>query len=187
MAIQQDEHVLALLERLSRIIHNDAGGQGLKPAQWEALRFFAQANRFSRTPSALTAYMGITKGTVSQTLSALERKGFIEKVQDTGDRRSVSIALTKAGKSLLQDDPLQALSQPIMNLQKNKRKELSSSLSSVLATALEQRSGMPFGVCKSCKYFKRNVTGGNPHQCSLLEVPLSSEDSELICREQVSS
>ncbi|HIP78057.1 MAG TPA: MarR family transcriptional regulator, partial [Kiloniellaceae bacterium] len=56
-----------LLERLARVLQNEAHSEGLKPTQWEALRYLSRANRFSRTPSGVTAYLGMTKGTVSQT------------------------------------------------------------------------------------------------------------------------
>ena len=35
-----------LLERLARLVHNDAHVDGLKPTQWESLRYLARANRF---------------------------------------------------------------------------------------------------------------------------------------------
>ena len=39
--------------------------------------FIARANRFSRTPAALADYAGSTRGTISQTLIALEQKGLV--------------------------------------------------------------------------------------------------------------
>lgn len=68
------DDILILLERIGRVLQNDGHSEGLKPTQWEALRYFARANRFSRSPSALTAYLGMTKGTVSQTVGALEKR-----------------------------------------------------------------------------------------------------------------
>jgi DNA-binding MarR family transcriptional regulator len=62
------EQTARVLERLSRVLLNDSASGGLNPTQWEALRFFALANRFSSTPSGLTAFLGVTKGTVSQTV-----------------------------------------------------------------------------------------------------------------------
>lgn len=177
------EDVLVLLERLSRVINNDAGLSDIKPTQWEALRFFAQANRFSRTPSSLTAYLGVTKGTVSQTLNALERKGLVKKEKDAGDRRSVSIKLTDTGEALLKNNPLERLASALAHIDSHALEQLSDTLRSVLSTALNQRSGTPFGACNTCKYFKENTPEGAPHLCSLLQVPLSSEDSEFICRE----
>src|SRR3974377_1180868 len=47
----------------------------LSPAQWMALRFFARANSFSRTPSAFAEFQATTRGTASQAIKALEAGG----------------------------------------------------------------------------------------------------------------
>jgi DNA-binding MarR family transcriptional regulator len=177
------EITLSLLERLSRIINNDAAVSSLKPAQWEALRYLGKANRFSRTPSALTAYMGVTKGSVSQTINALERKELIEKATVIGDKRSVTIVLSPSGEEMLEEDPLQIFSKAIEQLPHHEAAKLNDLLESLLKTALIQRSSAPFGVCVTCRHFKKNAPEGNPHQCSLLQEPLSVSDSEMICRE----
>ena len=69
------DSVAALMDRLSRAMQRAQYAGGLNPAQWEALRYIARANRYSRSPSAVAEYLGATKGTVSQTLKALEHKG----------------------------------------------------------------------------------------------------------------
>ena len=99
-------NIAILLERIGRVLQNDAHTHGLKPTQWEALRYLGRANKFSRSPSAVTAYLGMTKGTVSQTLAALERKGLIEKSSDPADKRNIHINLTSAGDELLEEDPV---------------------------------------------------------------------------------
>ena len=80
------------LERLARVMRAREHEGGLNPAQWEALRYLNRANRFSNSPGALTRYLGATKGTISQTLMALERKGFIAKAERPGEKRSVSLS-----------------------------------------------------------------------------------------------
>lgn len=182
----QVEHISTLLERLARILNNDAGLTNIKPAQWEALRYFARANQFSQKPSDLTAYLGVTKGTVSQTINALERKGLIKKTKESLDRRSVRIVLADEGRKLLDDDPLGALSRSIKQLNSDELDKLAQTLETVVKNALNLRSGTPFGICKTCHYFKRDTSEGTPNECSLLQVPLTSGDSELICKEHTS-
>ena len=69
------------LERLTRLMRAGEHEGGLNPAQWEALRYLARANRFSRTPAALADFLGTTRGTVSQTVIALERTGHLTRGQ----------------------------------------------------------------------------------------------------------
>ncbi|MGI9505229.1 MAG: MarR family transcriptional regulator, partial [Geminicoccaceae bacterium] len=81
-----------LLERIGRLIRTEEQVGDLYPAQWSALRYLKRANRFSRTPMALAEYLGTTRGTISQTLIALERKGLITRQPSARDKRSVNIA-----------------------------------------------------------------------------------------------
>ena len=175
---------IPLLERLGRLLHNDAHREGLKPTQWEALRYLSRANRFSRSPSAVTAYLGVTKGTVSQTLAALERKGLIAKAVVANDRRNVRIKLTRKGTALLNRDPLADLENAMKALGPQRAARLGNGLQDLLQIALQRRDGRPFGACRTCRYFQRNAKEGKPHRCALLHEPLSEADGDMICVEQ---
>jgi DNA-binding MarR family transcriptional regulator len=105
--VEPAERIADLLDRLALHQRSRQQGDGLNPAQWEALRFLGRANRYSRNPTALTDFLGTTKGTVSQTLIALERKRLVTREPDRRDRRSIRIELTPAGRQLLGRDPMQ--------------------------------------------------------------------------------
>lgn len=173
--------VSILFERIGRILQNDAHRHGLKPTQWEALRFLARANRFSRNPGALTAYLGMTKGTVSQTLLALQKKELITKSADQKDKRAVKLSLTRQGRKLLETDPLQAIDE---TLDTDIESGLRQALAKTLLSMLEQRGGRPFGLCRTCIHFRADDSRGQPHFCGLLRESLSPEDSNSICVEQ---
>ena len=55
--------------------------------------------RSANSPGALTRYLGATKGTVSQTLMALARKGYVSKSQRTGSGVEASSLITRATSS----------------------------------------------------------------------------------------
>ena len=90
-------NISELVDRIGRIVHAIQFANGLNPAQWEALRFLSRANGYSRSPGALAEYLGSTKGTVSQTLIALESKGYVIRNRSETDRRSIKIELTDEG------------------------------------------------------------------------------------------
>ncbi len=177
-------HFISLLARLSRLINHEGHAVGLKPAQWDALRYLAQANKFSRSPSALTAYLGATKGTISQTLMSLEKKGLVEKTQDPNDKRSVGLDLTTAGKALAKEDALRPFANVIEVLPVEDQKDIEEALEKLLRAKLRSEGNRPFGICKSCRHFRKNTPSGEPHYCSLLNEPLSELGSEKICLEQ---
>ena len=173
-----------LIERLARVVANEGHAYGLKPAQWGALRYLSRANRFSRTPGALTAYLGSTKGTVSQTVMSLERAGLVEKTANPGDGRSVRLALTAAGAALLEKDGIAKLRQAVDALPEETREGLEAGLEALLSERIAAGGGRPFGVCRSCRHFAGDVEGLGRHFCQLLRQPLADTDAEHICFEQ---
>jgi DNA-binding MarR family transcriptional regulator len=159
---------------------------GLNPAQREALRYLARANRFSNSPGALTRYLGATKGTISQTVKALERKGFISKAEREGEKRSITLVLTPKGEDALARDPWARLAQAADDLGGKTRRRLAKGLRELLGAELEQGRHLSFGLCATCRFFREKGRDGDtrgPHQCMLLDEPLSAADSHKICVE----
>ena len=179
------ERVAALIERIGRLITADAHEEGLQPVQWEALRYLTRANRFSKTAAALTAYLGLTKGTVSQTLKVLEAKELLCKHVDRKDRRSNRLSLTPKAQRLMRNDPLVGIQRAIDALPASTRRLLARGLEAVLSNRLAARNRQPFGDCRDCRYFGRNHPLGRPHFCQLLGEKLSASESNSICFEQV--
>ncbi len=167
-----------LIERIARINAAEEWTDGLNPTQWTALSYLARANRFSRAPSQVTEFMASTRGTVSQTLKALARKGLIEEIRSETDRRWISYAVTEAGaaalgRSALAEDVLRGLSQ-------SKVDQLADGLEALLRGALKARGKRPFGLCKSCRHHKAKRSGG---LCTLLNEDLAPEETRQICYE----
>ncbi len=186
-SLQYAHDIATLLTRLERLSRSDDGEAGLNPAQWEALRYVAQANRFSRHPAALAAYLGSTRGTVSQTLIALEQKGFVSRTPSPTDKRSVLLSLTAKGETALARDPLHRLALDLDEA--NDAGTIAAMRAALQATVLRfvsRNNGKAFGMCQTCRYFEADASGTREaNHCALLNVPLSRADSEAICAEQV--
>lgn len=172
-----------LLERSSRLLNSIFHADGMPPAQWQALRYLDRANRFSRSPGSVGLYLDATKGTVSQTLNALERKGFVAKHRGGTDRRSVSLELTESGRALLNADPRSRLDETLASLPPSHREKLAQGLEALIGALIAANGGRPFGLCGTCRHFERLAHNGNPHRCALLGVALSEEDGTKICVE----
>ena len=175
------------LERLTRLMRAGEHEGGLNPAQWEALRYLSRANRFSNSPIALTRFLGSTKGTISQTIKALERKGFIVKTPRQDEGRSICLSLTPKGADALKNDPLAEFSKSLDDLSGKSRRRLAKGLADLLETDLRRREQPSFGICSSCRHFREKGSGddGLPHSCMLFDVGLSQADSQFICVEHV--
>lgn len=172
------------LERLARIVRAREHEGGLNPAQWEALRYLSRANRHSDSPSALTHYLGATKGTISQTLKALERKGYVTKSAREGAGRSVRLGLTPKGHDVLKRDPWSVVAARAEALGGKTKRRMERGLNELLQQALEQSGLQSFGTCPSCRFFRERGRDGDPqgpHLCMLFEEPLSHDDTGRIC------
>lgn len=179
------KNIATLTERLGRLLGSDAHASGLRPVQWEALRYLDKANRFSLNSTALTAYLGSTKGTVSQTIMALERKGLVSNQSDSKDRRRNRLALTAKGRKLLGEDPLSEWEDAASELSASSQASLVSGLRKLLSIRLDAQNRRPFGQCQSCAHFEAHHSKGDPHYCRLLQEKLSEMDSAAICYEQI--
>lgn len=174
-----------LMDRIERLVRADEARRGVNPAQWEALRYLARANRFSRTPAALADYLGTTRGTVSQSLIALEAKGLVARRPSARDKRSVALELMDAGWETLEDDPLNQLAHDLA-ADRDPRALAATvgALRDALRRAIQRNGNRPFGVCRACRHFRKDAEGPGAHACALVEEPLTTEESHLICAEQ---
>ncbi len=176
--------IAELVDRLGRIAHALQFTGGLNPAQWEALRYLARANRYSCSPSALAAYLRTTKGTVSQTLITLESKGYVRRTRGRVDRRSVDLSLTEEGRKMLRNDPIGLIERVGDDLPLPVRQALTDGMDSLLNSLNKAQRHPVFGVCSDCSYCHR--AGGQsrsaaPCYCGLADDPLTEEDTRLIC------
>ena len=156
---------------------------GLNPAQWEALRFIARANRYSRSPGAIARYLGTTRGTVSQTLIALEAKGYIRRLRCDADRRSLTVDLTDTGRALIENDPLCLVLKAADALDCEAQSRLADGLDG-LARAVQTAKGMPeFGPCLDCVHFCPSKAEDESCHCALTDEPIPAGETAKICVE----
>ena len=166
------ESLSRLLDRIGRMARGLQYCHGLNPAQWDSLRFLAQANRFSRTPGALAVFLGTTKGTASQTLNALEKKGYLTRVPDPDDKRVRHIAITPEGEALLTEDPLNCLDLAIDRLPGEMIDTMAQGLTELCTTLQARCGGQDMGICDSCGHFQGATDDGNM-RCGYKQADLS--------------
>ena len=182
--MSDSRRIAELADRLGRITHGLQYAEGLNPAQWEALRFIARANRDSCSPGALAAFLGITKGTTSQTLIALESKGFISRCRSAIDRRSVEICITDLGREHMGRDPLCRVREASNGLSVQDRSVLAAAMERLIR-GLQRAQGLPeFGDCVSCQHFSSD--SGDPDdglrcRCALTGELLDCDEQVKIC------
>jgi len=93
----------AVLEALRRVMMGNnrlhaalASELGINPTELSALTHVASEPGL--TPKALSALLGITTGSTTSTTDHLARAGFVVREPHPGDRRSILLDLTPAGR-----------------------------------------------------------------------------------------
>lgn len=172
-----------LLERMGALIQQsvreDAACHGLLPIHLQVLHYLSRANRYSDLPIAIAEYFGVTRGTVSQTLALLERKGLVRKASDPRHGKRVHLGLTAAGQRVLRGSWPERIEAALAA--SGADADSMADMLRRLLSALQQLNGQrAFGVCRRCAHF---VTDGDAARCGLTQEPLSAEQSTRICRE----
>lgn len=175
--------IAELIGRLGRLAHALQYAAGLNPAQWESLRFLARANKYSRSPSALSEYLGVTRGTASQTLIALEEKGYIERARSPKDRREVDLQVTQKGWDLVGKDPLCCIEEAATGLADGCRAEIADGLQHVVSALQRANGHARFGPCFGCSHLQRVGDAATPAvcHCALTGDVLDTADLGKIC------
>lgn len=182
---KMDGRVIAeLILHLGRIASREALVEGLTSAQWAALRYFARANRFSRTPSAFAAFHGTTRGTASQTIKSLETQAYLTRMRSEADGRSARLDLTDKARAILAHDPLEALVRAVDALPPGARGHFANGLQHMLGQVARERGKPPFGTCASCEHLEADgccQEGQSQYACGFVSEPLLLKELDDLC------
>ena len=175
--------VADLMGQIGRLSYSFGSREGLTPAQWTALRFFAGANRFSRTVSAFAEFHSTTRGTASQTVKGLVRHDYLVRHRSKRDGRSARLDVTDKALSVLAHDPLEDLALAAGVLSARVRSDLALNLARVLGELAKRRGRRRFGKCPTCRHLERDTgtTERAQYWCCLVEESLSAEETKQIC------
>ena len=173
-----------MVTRLGHLSYSQGFVCGLTAAQWTALRYFAKANRFSRTLSAFADYHATTRGTASQTVKSLVNHGLVTRIRSKSDGRSVQFDLTERGRVVHGQDPFKELTRAIEELPQGLQAKLHTALERVTGCMAHECQRPSFGSCVSCLHleecvpYEDNVTD---YFCRVENEPIEESKLEKIC------
>lgn len=175
-----------LFERIANLLRSASRdtADGLQPVQVQVLQYLDRCNRYSDGPAAVAEFLGITKGTASQTINVLQRRDLIDRQLDRGDKRRVHLRLTHQGAQIAEAASSPTLLGQALAELPGGPTAAKDMLAQVL-TLMQRQDGLRgFGVCATCRHFRRSPSGDT---CGLTAEPLSASDAELLCREYETS
>ena len=173
-----------LLERLGSLLRAGDRRRGdrqgpLQPVHWQVLHYLARCNRFSDTPAAVAAFLGAGRGTVSQSILVLARRGLVARAADADDGRVVHLRLTARGRRLAEGRPGPAFERAAQTLPPADRAGAERALEALLTSLQRANGGRTFGVCGSCRHLQGGPRG--PFRCGLNGEPLAAPETAQIC------
>jgi DNA-binding MarR family transcriptional regulator len=172
------DEIAELLIHIARSSRGEDLASPLTAAQWTCLRFFARANRVSRTPSAFASFQVTTRGTASQTIKTLEEKGLLARFRSDRDGRSVRLEITEQGNETLNADPLADLMRLIDLIKPKERAAFLATLSLLSETLAGLKGAQAFGTCKACTHYTSSDGGG---YCACIAAELAPDDVGKLC------
>ena len=172
------DEIAELIIHLGRSSRGEDLASPLTAAQWTCLRFFARANRLSRTPSAFANFQATTRGTASQTIKVLEGRGLLARYRSDHDGRSVRLEITELGQEALKADPLLDLMTLIDDISSQERAVFLATLSRLSETLAGLKGVQAFGTCEACNHYSQSDGGG---YCACVAAELIADDLGKLC------
>lgn len=159
-------------------------GKGLNPTQSDVL---AKVAARPERAANLAEQLGITPSSLSDTISALEDKGLVERKLDPEDGRARQILATTKGQKLaarLPDapEPLQAA---IACLSESEQGALLRSLTLIIRY-LQRAHAVPVQrMCVSCRHFRPHVYDDptRPHHCAFVDAAFGDAGLQMDCKD----
>lgn len=177
-------NALKHLERIASLMRiafrQELVREGLQLVHLETLTYLDSCNKYSNSPQHVAAYLGLTKGTVSQSISLLNSLGLVEKNIDPIDRRKVNVLLTARGKQVVLKFEQLVKIDDLKDDFSEESRSLEDSLEALLLSLQKANGFKTFGACKTCIHHQINADG---RMCLLTKQSLSEAEKELICHE----
>lgn len=184
------EKIIAAIERLGQVLRSlllsDALEEGLSITQAQILlQCYLQPRRLYSV-SELAQELDLTQPTISDAVSALQRKGFLQKLQREEDRRVVTIVLSPHGKRVarrLWQRQIHRFEKALAHFSPAETSQLLHLLLRLIAAAYDEKLLRSARTCLTCRFLRTTGNTATPYFCTLLEMPLALSDLRPLCPE----
>jgi DNA-binding MarR family transcriptional regulator len=188
-----DENTVSLPERIATGLHKiglamkqqswqQASEEGLSATQGQIMAILVAEGPL--TASALSARLGVTLPTISDSVKALVEKKLVVKSPDPRHPRASLLTPTRKGESVgtrARSWP-EFMADAVAELSADEQRAFYGGVVKMIRSMQEQGLVPLSGMCVSCTHFRPNVrSGAMPHHCALVDAPLAAEQLRLDC------
>lgn len=143
------------------------------------------AGRGPARVGAVAEALAVAQPTATESVSALVRKGLVEKRPDPADARAALLHLTRSGKKKAREisDWPEALLEAVDELEETERAALLRSLTKMIRSLQRQRAIPVQRMCATCVHFRPNVHDDPdaPHHCAFVDAAFGDAKLRLDC------
>lgn len=164
-----------------------ASAQGLNPTQLMLLNLLGRPGFDDLRVQDIARELGLSQPTVTDSLTALERKGLVARASDAQDRRAVRNRLTEQGREALLSlrGGLTLTGKALSGLSAKEQGDLLQLLIKMIRTLLDDGQMPMQRMCVTCRHFRPQMSPGTdtPHFCDFVRAPFGSQDLRIDCGE----
>lgn len=181
-----DERIADALERVGQALRvqqwDAAKEHNLSPTQLQVLLRLATDPPELRRIGVLADQLDVTHPTVSDAVSALVRKGLVER--ETDSRRSPLVPTARgwsvAGELAGWQDRTR---RQLAGLPESDKETTLDTLLALIAGLQQEGAITVARMCTTCRFFERDRHGDGAHHCALLDMPLANQELRVDCPE----
>lgn len=186
-----EERVLVGLSRIGTVLRSQRWRRtapgGPHPTQVQFLVELLRTDPQGARLSELADRLALTQPTASESISALERKGLVERRIDPSDRRARVIVLTEAGRRAAAGAETwpDVLMGAVRELDEAERGVLLRLIVKLIRGLQVRGEIAPQRMCVSCRHFRPGVHDDPrlPHHCGFVDAPFGDGQLRIDCRD----
>ena len=175
---------LASLQRLEQ--RRAASPHDLNPTQFAILRLIRRRATGLRVKT-VARELGLSQPTVTDSLSALERKGFIARHSDPQDGRALVIQPTEDGIAAFEaaQGQMPRMETALSALSRKEQAALLHIMIKMIRALLHNQTMPMQRMCVTCRHFRAQAAPGSakPHYCEFVRASFGSADLQVDCGE----
>lgn len=179
-------------QAIGHLLRQRGEAMQLSPAQIQALLFLQFARPGARTIGGLAERLASSYATTSGVADALERKQLIVRAPLASDRRTITLALTEAGRRdvAMLGDVLDEIEHAVASLGEAEQRVLLQATQAIVRRLQEAGHVKVYEMCWGCHFFRRNAHPDDPrgpHHCAFVDAPLPEPNTYFECPDFVPS
>jgi DNA-binding MarR family transcriptional regulator len=177
------------LARLAIVLRADdwmrAKISGVNPTQ-QAILDFLEARPGGTGLNEIAGHLGVSQPTATDSVAALERKGYLARRTRDADKRGLIVSLTEAGRAALAESlPVAGKAEAALERLEDTEKQQFLVTIVKLIKNMHELDAIPIQrMCATCRYFSPFAhQGERPHHCHFVDAAFGQRDLRIDCRD----